>query len=74
MLQWTTIDRGDADRSPRLGLTVRHTDADREWAYDRGSRVGRLEHALDETPSRGWMVVDMKRGWRRVFAWEAAAP
>jgi hypothetical protein len=64
MLEWTTI-----GHTPSLGLIVHHTDAEREAAYDRESRVGRLDKALDEAPARGWVVVDMKRDWKRVFAW-----
>lgn len=62
MLEWTTI-----GRTPALGLILHHTDATREVAYDRSSRIGHLEVALDEAPSRGWVVVDMKNDWRRVF-------
>jgi hypothetical protein len=63
MLQYTTIEPG-----ARLGLIVHHTDAVREYAYDRDTRVGRLDKALDEAPRRGWIVVNMKTDWRRVFA------
>jgi hypothetical protein len=49
---------------------VHHTDAAREWAYDRTSHIGRLDKALDEALARGWTVVDMKRDWKRVFAFE----
>ena len=52
-----------------LGL-VHHTDAVREWAYDRRSAVGQLDAALDEANARGWTVVDMKRDWKRIFAFE----
>jgi hypothetical protein len=48
-------------------LPVHHTDAEREWAYDRTSRVGRLDKALDEAVARGWTVVDMKTDWRGVY-------
>jgi phosphoserine phosphatase len=65
MLEWTTAASG-----PRLGLIVHHTDADREWAYDRESQIGRLARGLDEAPKRGWIVVDMKRDWKRVYAFE----
>lgn len=65
MLQWTAAGSG-----PRLCLLVHHTDADREWAYDRASGVGRLDKALDEAQARGWTVVDMKTDWNRVFAFE----
>lgn len=62
MLRYVTSGPG-----PRLGLIVHHTDAEREYAYDRDSPVGRLERALDEAPERGWTVVDMRRDWRQVF-------
>jgi hypothetical protein len=65
MLQWTSAGLG-----PRLGLIVHHTDADREWAYDRGSHFGRLDKALDEAPKAGWVVVDMKEDWKKVYAFE----
>lgn len=62
MLQWTTAGPG-----LRFGLIVRHTDADREFAYDRDSHVGRLDKALDLAPAAGWVVVDMKVDWKAVF-------
>ncbi len=65
MLQWTTLDRG-----PRFGLIVYHTDAAREWAYDRNSPVGRLDKALDQAPARGWTVVDMKADWAVIYPFE----
>ncbi len=65
MLRWTTAGPGR-----RLGLIVHHTDAEREWAYDRESPVGRLSKALDESRQRGWVLVDMKADWKRVFAFE----
>jgi haloacid dehalogenase-like hydrolase len=62
MLDWTTAGDG-----PRLGLIVHHTDAEREYAYDRGSSFGRLDKALDDAPNKGWVVVDMKNDWKQVF-------
>jgi phosphoglycolate phosphatase-like HAD superfamily hydrolase len=62
MLQYTAAGRG-----VRLAGLVHHTDAEREWAYDRASHVGRLDKALDEARQRGWTVVDMRRDWRTVF-------
>ena len=62
MLEWTT-----SAKSPRLGVLVHHTDAGREWAYDRDSHVGRLVRGLDEASSRGWLVVDMKSDWKVVY-------
>ena len=65
MLQWTAAGEG-----LRFMLLVRHTDAEREWAYDRQSPIGRLDKALDEAQSRGWTVVDMKKDWKRVFPFQ----
>jgi hypothetical protein len=49
-----------------MGL-VHHTDAEREWAYDRDSKIGKLDKALDEATAKGWTVVDMKKDWSVVF-------
>ncbi len=68
MLTWTTGGEG-----PRFGLLLHHTDAEREWAYDRESHVGRLDEGLERAPALGWTVVDMARDWARVFAFEAPA-
>lgn len=65
MLQWTAAGNG-----PRFMLLIHHTDAEREWAYDRKSKIGHLDKALDEAEKHGWTVVDMKRDWRRVFPFE----
>jgi len=62
MLKWTTSGEGK-----RLGLIVHHTDAEREWAYDRESSEGRLVRGLDEADENGWLVVDMARDWQAVF-------
>ncbi len=66
MLQWTAIGPG-----ARLALLVHHTDSDREFAYQ-ASSMGKLEVALTEAAARNWTVVDMKKDWNRVFAFEAA--
>ena len=63
MLQWTTL----GGTTPRFGLLVHHTDADREYAYDRQSSFGRLDKALDIAPINGWTVVDMKADWKQIF-------
>jgi phosphoserine phosphatase len=62
MLQWTCLAEGT-----RFCLIVRHTDAEREWAYDRESHIGKLDRALDEADKNGWTVVDMKKDWKVVF-------
>jgi hypothetical protein len=65
MLQWTTAGPG-----ARFGLIVHHTAADREYAYDRQSSIGRLGQALDEANGQGWTVVDMKQDWNQMFPYE----
>jgi phosphoserine phosphatase len=65
MLEWATAAPG-----PRLGLIVHHEDAAREYAYDRGSPIGRLQRGLDEGPRRGWTIVSMKADWKRIFPLE----
>lgn len=62
MLQWTTAGDGT-----RFGLYVHHTDAEREWAYDRDSHIGKLDKGLDEAKAKGWTVVDMKTDWKRIY-------
>lgn len=62
MLQW--VSAGDG---ARLALYVHHTDADREWAYDRKSHFGKLDKGLDEAKAKGWTVVDMKHDWKVIF-------
>ena len=52
--QWTAAGSG-----LRLMGLVHHTDAEREWAYDRTSHIGRLDKALDEAQAKGWTVVNM---------------
>jgi phosphoglycolate phosphatase-like HAD superfamily hydrolase len=56
-----------AGSGPRLVLLLHHTDAEREWAYDRQSKVGKLDKGLDEANAKGWTVVDMKADWKTVF-------
>lgn len=65
MLDWTAA--GDGARF--MGL-VHHTDARREWAYDRKSHIGTLDTALDEAIRKGWTVVDMQKDWKVIYPWE----
>jgi phosphoserine phosphatase len=65
MLQWTAAGAG-----AHFCLYVHHTDADREWAYDRQSSIGRLDKGLDEATARAWTIVDMKKDWKRIFTFE----
>jgi phosphoserine phosphatase len=62
MIEYTRAGEGR-----RLGLFVHHTDADREYAYDRKSHVGTLDKALDQADANGWVIVDMKKDWEKVF-------
>jgi len=63
MLQYTSTGTG-----PRFGLIIHHTDEVREWSYDRKSHIGRLDKALDDAAKYNWQLVDMKRDWKKVFA------
>ena len=65
MLEYTTVN------NPRssLGVIIHHTDAEREYAYDKDVKSsGKLVTALEEAPKRGWIVVDMKNDWVEIFA------
>jgi phosphoserine phosphatase len=65
MLEWARQGAG-----VRFALIVHHTDAEREWAYDRKSPVGQLDKALDVAQVEGWTIVDMKNDWKRIFPFE----
>jgi len=65
MLQWTAAGKG-----ARFCLYVHHTDAEREWAYDRTSHIGKLDKGLDEAKAKGWTVVDMKDDWKIICPFE----
>ncbi|HSI14550.1 MAG TPA: HAD family hydrolase [Chthoniobacter sp.] len=67
MLQWTVAGSG-----PRFALLVHHDDAEREWAYDRMSSIGRLDKAWDEAKARGWTIVSMKDDWKTIFPSKSA--
>jgi phosphoglycolate phosphatase-like HAD superfamily hydrolase len=62
MLQYSTF-----GNSPSLGVYIHHDDAEREWAYDRESHIGRLSEGLDQAPQRGWLVVSMNEDWRAIY-------
>jgi hypothetical protein len=61
-MQWTAAGSG-----ARFCLYVHHTDAQREWAYDRQSVIGRFDKALDEALAKGWVIVDMKNDWKIIY-------
>jgi phosphoserine phosphatase len=65
MLQWTAAGDG-----PNLMVYIHHTDAEREWAYDRESHIGRLDKGLDQANTKGWMLVDMKKDWKVIYPFQ----
>jgi len=65
MLEWT-----EAGSGARFMGLVHHTDAEREWAYDRNSDSGRLDKGLGEAQARGWTLLDMKDEWKNVFSFK----
>lgn len=70
MLEYTTIN----NPYPSLGVIIHHTDAEREYEYDaKPKSSGKLVEALEEAPERGWVVVDMKSGWKKVFSFESSS-
>ncbi len=66
MLRWGTAD----EKLPSLGIIVHHTDAEREYAYDRQSAIGKLDKALNEASDHNWLVVDMKSDWSKIYAFD----
>jgi hypothetical protein len=62
MLRWT-----DAGSRARFCAYIHHTDAEREWAYDRKSDIGTLDKGLDEANAKGWTIVSMKEDWKTIF-------
>jgi len=65
MMQYT-----DSGQGKGFMLYLHHTDAEREWAYDRESHIGRLDRGLDEAAAKGWTVIDMKSDWKVVYPFE----
>ncbi|MBS2099727.1 HAD family hydrolase [Carboxylicivirga linearis] len=62
MMQYT-----DSGKGKRMMLYIHHTDAEREWAYDRDSHIGRFNKALDEATEKGWTIVNMKTDWKVIY-------
>ena len=62
MLQYVTTAEG-----PHFGLLVHHTDAKREFAYDRDSHIGKLDKGLDDAQANGWLLVDMEKDWGKIW-------
>ena len=66
MLEWTTSATG----YPRFGMFVHHTDAEREYAYDRTSHIGKLDKGLNDAAKNNWTIVDMKNDWATIYPTE----
>jgi len=63
MLQWTA-----ASPHRTLQLVVRHTDAEREYAYDRDPILGSgTEKIISAAAEQGWTMIDMAADWSAVF-------
>lgn len=62
MMQWTA-----SNDYKSFMLYVHHTDAKREWAYDKDSHIGKLDKGLIQAKKDGWTVIDMKKDWKVVF-------
>ena len=65
MLQWTA-----SNEHKSFMLYLHHTDAEREWAYDRDSPIGKLDKGLDQAKKDGWTVIDMKEDWKIIYPFE----
>ncbi len=65
MMQWTA-----SNKHKSFMLYVHHTDAEREWAYDRDSHIGKLDKGLDQAIKDGWTVIDMKNDWKVIYPFE----
>jgi phosphoglycolate phosphatase-like HAD superfamily hydrolase len=65
MMQWTA-----SNTNKSFMLYLHHTDAVREWAYDRDSHIGKLDKGLDEANEKGWTVIDMQSDWKLIYPFE----
>ena len=65
MMQWAA-----SNKHKSFMLYVHHTDAEREWAYDRESHIGKLDKGLDQALKDGWTVIDMKNDWMIIYPFE----
>ncbi len=71
MLEYTKAGEG-----ARLCMLVLHDDAVREYAYGPAqglpaTKVGTFTQSLyDEAQKDGWLVISMKKDWKRIFSFE----
>ncbi len=62
MMQWTA-----SNTYKSMMLYIHHTDATREWAYDRNSHIGTFNKGFDEALKKGWLIMDMKNDWKTIY-------
>lgn len=62
MLEYVSKGKG-----ARLSMFIHHTDAKREWAYDRKSEIGKLDQGLDKAVDNNWKIVDMEKDWKVIY-------
>ena len=65
MMQWAA-----SNDYKSFMLYLHHTDAVREWSYDRDSHIGKLDKGLDQANKDGWSVIDMKKDWKVIYPFE----
>jgi phosphoserine phosphatase len=65
MMRWSA-----SNKLKNFQLYVHHTDSVREWAYDRGSHIGKFDKGLDEATEKGWTVIDMEKDWKVVYPFQ----
>jgi hypothetical protein len=65
MMQWAA-----SNKYKSFMLYLHHTDAEREWAYDRDSNIGKLDKGLDQATKDSWTVIDMKNDWKIIYPFE----
>ncbi|MBU2951868.1 haloacid dehalogenase-like hydrolase [Tamlana agarivorans] len=61
---------GDSNKHKSFQLYLHHTDAEREWAYDRDSHIGQLNKGLDYAIENGWTITDMKKDWKVIYPFQ----
>ncbi len=65
MLEWCS-----ANKKANLATFIHHTDAKREWAYDKNTNTGKLNKGLALAKKNSWMLIDMKNDWKIIYPFE----
>lgn len=65
------LEYAQASKGQHLMMLVHHDDAEREYAYGDKSKIGRFsDELMDEANKHGWVVISMKKDWKRIFGFE----